>query len=72
MTAGKKYPEQVYIEEEKNEKYMEGNYDGDADQQYKQERADKRRSIQMEEDIRASQEAVYEKETERLSYEQKR
>ena len=71
MTAGKKYPEQVYIEEEKNEKYMEGNYDGDADQQYKQERADKRRSIQMEEDIRASQEAVYEKETERLSYEQK-
>ena len=71
MAAGKKYPEQVYIEEEKNEKYMEGNYDGDADQQYKQERADKRRSIQMEEDIRASQEAVYEKETERLSYEQK-
>ena len=70
MAAGKKYPEQVYIEEEKNEKYMEGNYDGDADQQYKQERADKRRSIQMEEDIRASQEAVYEKETERLSYEQ--
>ena len=66
MAAGKKYPEQVYIEEEKNEKYMEGNYDGDADQQYKQERADKRRSIQMEEDIRASQEAVYEKETERL------
>ncbi len=70
MAAGKKYPEQVCIEEEKNEKYMEGNYDGDADQQYKQERADKRRSIQMEEDIRASQEAVYEKETERLSYEQ--
>ncbi|MDE7001690.1 MAG: hypothetical protein K2P73_15620 [Lachnospiraceae bacterium] len=30
MAAGKKYPEQVYIEEEKNEKYMEGNYDGDA------------------------------------------
>ena len=70
MAAGKKYPEQVYIEEEKNEKYMEGNYDGDADQQYKQERADKRRSIQIEEEIRASQEAVYEKETERLSYEQ--
>lgn len=49
--AGKKYPEQVYIEEEKNEKYMEGNYDGDADQQYKQERADKRRSLEIEEEI---------------------
>ena len=69
--AGKKYPEQVYIEEEKNEKYMEGNYDGDADQQYKQERADKRRSLEIEEEIEYAQGYIYERETERLSCEYK-
>ena len=69
--AGKKYPEQVYIEEGKNEKYMEGNYDGDADQQYKQERADKRRSLEIEEEIEYAQGYIYERETERLSCEYK-
>ena len=64
--AGKKYPEQVYIEEEKNEKYMEGNYDGDADQQYKQERADKRRSLEIEEEIEYAQGYIYERETEQI------
>ena len=54
-----------------NERYMEGNYDsrGNIVKRYKQIADDEHQSVQMAEEIRASQEAVYERETERLSYE---
>ena len=58
---------------EKDERYMEGNYDnkGNIVKRYKQKADDEYRSLQIAEEIRASQEAVYERETERLSYEDK-
>lgn len=46
-----------------NERYMEGNYDsrGNIVKRYKQIADDEHQSVQMAEEIRASQEAVYEK-----------
>ncbi len=54
----------------KNERYMEGNYDnsGNIVKRYKQKADDEHRSLQIAEEIKASQEAVYERETESLSY----
>ena len=52
-------------------KYLEGNYDGEPVQQAVQMTADVVRAVNMPKEIRAVQEAVYEKETERLSYEEK-
>lgn len=52
-------------------KYLEGNYDGEPVQQAVQMTVDVVRAVNMPEEIRAVQEAVYEKETERLSYEEK-
>ena len=52
-------------------KYLEGNYDGEPVQQAVQMAADVVRAVNMPKEIRAVQEAVYEKETERLSYEEK-
>lgn len=56
---------------EKNERYMEGNYDnsGNIVKRYKQKADDEHRSLQIAEEIKASQEAAYERETESLSYE---
>ena len=56
---------------EKNERYMEGNYDnsGNIVKRYKQKADDEYRSLQIAEEIKASQEAAYERETENLSYE---
>lgn len=57
--------------EEDYRKYMEGNYDGDSKQQYKQMKDDKRQAKRIAEEIKTVQEAILESETERLSYEYK-
>lgn len=56
---------------EKNERYMEGNYDnrGNIVKRYKQIADDEHQSVQIEKELKAWQEEKYETETEKLARE---